>query len=257
MLKNKFFMIDLDGTMYHGTTILPGAKEFVNYLISNKMKFIFLTNNASRTQVQAANHMLKIGFKNIKPEMFYTSAMAAVDTVSMLYKKKKKAAYIGEEGMKIALLDNGFTIDPDNPDFLFVGLDRQATYRDYSFALRALKNGAKLVGTNNDRILLSQDGFNIGNGSVVAMFEYATNQEALKIGKPHLPIIQGALRYSNALKEDVIIIGDNLETDIKLGENAGIETIFVTTGVNTMEDCYTLDIKPTYIIDKLSNLIRD
>ncbi len=256
MDKNNFYMIDLDGTMYEGTKIIPGAKEFIDYLINNNIGFIFLTNNASRTPEQAARHMLKMGFKNIKPEMFYTSAMAAADTIARLYPHKNKAAYIGEEGMKNALLDSGFTIDPDYPDFLFVGLDRNATYRDYSYALRALKNGAKLVGTNNDRILLSQDGYNIGNGSIVAMFEYASNQEAVKIGKPHPAIIEGALRYTRVNKENIIIVGDNLETDIILGKNSGIDTVLVTTGVNNMEDCYTLNIHPTYIVDNLSRLIR-
>ena len=255
-MHNKFYMIDLDGTMYHGTNILPGAKDFINHLVRNNIEFIFLTNNSSRTQTQAANHMLKMGFENIKPEMFYTSAMAAADTISRLYPNKRKAAYIGENGMRKALIDYGFIIEHDKPDFLFVGLDRNATYRDYSFAIRALKTGAILVGTNNDRILLSEDGENIGNGSVVAMFEYAADVEAIKIGKPHPAIIEGALRYANVIKDDVIIIGDNLETDIKLGVNAGIETILVTTGINTMEDCYRLDIKPTYIVDKLSTLIR-
>lgn len=255
-MENKYYMIDLDGTMYHGTNILEGAKEFIDYLLLNQINFIFLTNNSSRTQKQAAEHMLKMGFKGIKPNMFYTSAMAAADTISRLYPTKKRAAYIGEKGMRQALVDYNFLIDPDKPDFLFVGLDRQATYMDYSFALRTLKNGAILVGTNNDRILLSQDGINIGNGSVVAMFEYAANVEAIKIGKPHPAIIEGALRYCDVAKDEVIIIGDNLETDIKLGLNADIETILVTTGVNTMEDCYNLNIKPTYIVDKLYNLIK-
>ncbi len=254
MINNKFYMIDLDGTMYHGTKILPGAKDFINCLIENNIGFIFLTNNSSRTQEQAAMHMIKMGFKGIKPEMFYTSAMAAADTISRRFPNKKKAAYIGESGMKNALLDYGFTIEPDNPDFLFVGLDRNATYRDYSYAVRTLKNGAILVGTNNDRILLSQEGANIGNGSIVAMFEYATSQEAIKIGKPHPAIIEGALRYAGVNKEDVIILGDNLETDIICGINAGIDTILVTTGVNNMEDCYKLNIHPTYIVDNLSRL---
>lgn len=253
---NKFYMIDLDGTMFNGTQIIEGAKEFVDYLIKNNIGFIFLTNNSSRTQEQAAMHMIKMGFNGIKPEMFYTSAMAAADTISRLYPNKRRAAYIGETGMKNALLDNGFKIDPDKPDFLFVGLDRNATYRDYSFALRALKNGAILIGTNNDRVLLSQEGANIGNGSIVAMFEYASNTEAIKIGKPHQAIIEGALRYTKVNKENIIIIGDNLETDIVLGKNAGIDTVLVTTGVNDMEDCYKLNIHPTYIVDNLSRLIR-
>ena len=140
---NKFYMIDLDGTMYHGKKIIKTAKIFIDYLIKNNIGFIFLTNNSTRTQEQCVKHMEKMGFSDLKPEMFYTSAMASADYISKLYPDKKRAAYIGEKGMREPLINNGFIIDPDNPDFLFVGLDRNATYNDYSFALRNLLKGAK------------------------------------------------------------------------------------------------------------------
>lgn len=255
-MKNKFFMIDLDGTMYWGQKRLDGAKEFIDYLIDNNIGFIFLTNNSCRTQEMAANHMLKMGFKGIKPEMFYTSAMAASDTIARMYPDKKRASYIGEQGLKEALLDNGFKMSPDEADFLFVGLDRNATYSDYSYALRLLLKGAKLVATNDDRILLSEKGANVGNGCIVKLFEYASGQEALTIGKPNLPIIDGALRYADVSKDQVVILGDNLETDIQMGINAGVETILVTTGVHDMQDCYKMDIHPTYIVANLRGLIE-
>lgn len=253
---DKCYLIDLDGTMYWGTKIIPGAKEFIDGLIKNKIKFVFLTNNASRTQEQCAEHMLKMGFTKIKPEMFYTSAMAASDYVARLYPGKKRAAYIGETGMRRALLDNDFEIVTKDADFLFVGLDRNATYTDYSYALRALKEDGLLVGTNNDRTLLSEKGHNIGNGAVVAMFEYALNTKAIEIGKPHHPIIEGALRYIDEPKSNCIIIGDNLETDIKVGSDAGIDTVLVTTGMHNMSDCFELGIKPTYIVEDLRGLLK-
>lgn len=255
-MKNKFYMIDLDGTMYWGTKIIPGAKEFIDYLINNDIGFIFLTNNACRTQEQACNHMLKMGFENIKPNMFYTSAMAASDYIASAYPDKKVAGYIGEKGMREALISNDFIINNEKCDFLFVGLDRQATYQEYSFALRLLLNGARLVGTNNDRIIPTESGPCVGNGAIVAMFEYCSKQEAIKIGKPNLPIIEGALSYAKVDREDVMIIGDNLETDILCGINANIETTLVTTGIHNMEDCYRLNIKPTYLVENLKGLIK-
>lgn len=255
-MSEKCYFIDLDGTMYCGTKVIDGAIEWIDHLVNTHQQFIFLTNNSSRTQEQACSHMLKMGFRRIKPEHFYTSAMAAADKIARDYPNKKDAYYIGEEGIKEALVKNGFTINPKRADFLFIGLDRNATYQDYSFALRLAHEGARLVGTNNDRLLLSEKGVNVGNGSVVAMFEYATQTEAIKIGKPHNAIVEGALRYAKVNKEDVVIVGDNLETDILCGNNAGIETVFVTTGVHNMEDCYRLDIKPTYIVADVSGLIK-
>lgn len=253
---NKTYFIDLDGTMYLGSKPMEGAIEFINYLIKNKIPFLFLTNNATRTQSQACEHMLKMGFKNLEAKHFYTSAMAAADKIAKDYPATKDVYYIGESGMKEALIAKDFHINPDQADFLFIGLDRLASYKDYSYAIRLVKKGARLVGTNNDRILLNEAGPNIGNGAIVAMFEYASNTEAIKIGKPHVAIIEGALSYMNIHKENVTLIGDNLETDIQCGCNFGIETIFVAGGVHRFEDCHTLNIHPTYLINNLKGLIN-
>ena len=153
------------------------------------------------------------------------------------------------------LIKNDFDYESLQPDFFIVGLDKNATYQDYSYALPFLLNGAQLVGTNNDRILLTENGPNIGNGSVVALFEYASNQTSIKIGKPYQPIIDGALNYCQCNIDDVIIIGDNLETDILCGVNAGIKTILVTTGVHSFDDCNKLKIRPDYIIANLRDLL--
>lgn len=255
-MQQKFYMIDLDGTMYHGSKIIPGAKKFIDYLIKHQIPFLFLTNNATRTQEECAQHMLKMGFKNILPAMFFTSGMAAASYIQKQFPNQKKAGYIGEPAMKEILLDYGFEIEVDNPDFLFVGLDRFASYQDYCFGLKALLNGAKLVGTNNDRIIPTSSGANVGNGAIVAMFEYAANVQSIHIGKPFSVIFEEALKYANVLKENVVMIGDNLETDILLGKNAGVDTILVTTGVHDMSDCFKLKIQPTYIVDDLSRLVE-
>jgi len=252
----KGYMIDLDGTMFHGKRIVEGAKEWIDNLIEQDIPFIFLTNNSSRTPAQAAQHMLDMGFENIKPENFYTSAMAAVAYVKKNY-EKRNAYYIGEQGMRQALLDEGFTIvnDTDTPaDFVFIGLDRNATYETYSKAVKHLfVHKAILVGTNNDRVLLSEKGVNVGNGSVVALFEHVCGHESLKIGKPYEPILSGACDFMGLTKDQVIIVGDNLETDIALGENFNVETLMVLTGVHQESDIERLNIHPTHVVKLLTD----
>lgn len=255
-MDKKFYMIDLDGTIMKGTQRIEGAKEWIDYLLREEISFLFLTNNASRTPHQACEHLLNIGFEGIKPEHFYTSAMAAAHRIAKDYPNKKEAYYIGELGLKQALIENGFNINPEEADFLFIGLDRQADFKDYSCALRTVKENTLLVATNDDRVLITEQGVNIGNGSVVAMFEYATNRKAIKIGKPYAPIVEGALRYAQVHRSDVLIVGDNLETDILCGIENDIESLLVTTGVHNMEDCKLLNIYPTYIVDNLKGLIK-
>ena len=158
----KTYFIDLDGTMYRGSQIIEGAKEFIDTLTKRGERFVFLTNNAKRTKRQYEG---------------------------------RNVWYIGQDGLREALEDNGFTVTEQDVDLVFVGLDNTGTYEKYSKALDFLLKGAKLIGTNNDRLLAQPGGFAVGNGSIVAMFEYASGQVSPKIGKPHAPILEEALKY--------------------------------------------------------------
>lgn len=251
----KTYLIDLDGTMYRGSELIEGAKIFIDELIASKQQFVFLTNNAKRTKKQNVEHMEKMGFTGIKEEHFFTSSMAAASYAASHY-DGRNAWYIGQDGLKEALTEKGFTITEEDVDFVFVGLDNTGTYEKYSKALGFLTNGAKLIGTNNDRLLAQPGGFHVGNGSIVAMFEYATGQVSPKIGKPYAPILNEALHYFHLVKDEVVILGDNLETDILLGVENNVDTIFVTTGIHTREDIEKLQIHPTEIVDDLRELIK-
>ncbi len=249
----KNYLIDLDGTMYRGNDPIEGTFEFVEYCQKNQIPFYFLTNNATRTKKQNVEHMEKIGFKGIREDQFFTSSMAAAS-----YMRKKgysKAQLIGEDGLLEALKENGFEICED-PECLFVGLDRHADYEKYSLALQYLLHGAKLVGTNQDRLLAHGNSFHVGNGSIVKMFEYASSQVSEKIGKPNGIILYEACDYYQLKKEDCVIIGDNLETDIALGMNEQVETILVLSGVHHEEDIDRLQIYPDKIVHRLDELIQ-
>lgn len=248
-------MIDLDGTMYHGTKIIESAYEFMKEAQRRKVDVLFLTNNATRTPIQAAEHMMKMGYENIQPEQFYTSAMASADEVKRL-SDKRRAYMIGELGLKEALIQNGFELVDQDADFVFVGLDRNATYRDYSLAFRQLHQGAVLVGTNSDTVLLSEEGVNVGNGSIVHMLETCCGQTSMQIGKPSSVILNCALRYTGWSKEEVLIVGDNLHTDILCGIQAGVKSALVLTGISKREDVEKTGIKPDIIVESMMDLFE-
>lgn len=250
----KTLVFDLDGTMYRGTSIIESAKEYLDYCIKQNIPFIFLTNNSMRTRSQNVKHMLDMGYSGIDESMFYNSAMAACH-----YAKKhfgvSMAYYIGKDGLKEAMEEYGISFDDKSPEAVFIGLNKDATYNDYSKALTYLLNGAKLIGTNTDRILASPNGFEVGNGSVVTLFEYASNQTSPDIAKPSKPILEFCLEHFSLNKEDIILIGDNLETDIKLGYDNNVKTVFVQTGVHTKDDLENFDVVPTYVVNNLMELI--
>ena len=250
----KTLLFDLDGTMYRGDAIIESAKLFLEACQKQNIPYLFLTNNSMRTREENVAHMEKMGYQGIKAEQFYNSAMASAQYVKVHY-SGDKAYYLGKAGLEQALKEEGFNITDQDPDFVFVGLNKEATYREYSQALTFLLKGAKLIGTNQDRVLAKPDGFEMGNGSVVAMFEYATNQKSPDIAKPHTPILDLCLQHFHLQKEDVILIGDNLETDIILGKNAGVETLFVQTGVHTVQDIPRLGIEPDHVVSDLRDCL--
>ncbi|MBR3693551.1 MAG: HAD-IIA family hydrolase [Erysipelotrichales bacterium] len=252
----KTYLIDLDGTMYAGTRRIPGAKEFIDHLLREGIDFVLFTNNASRTPKQAKEHMEKLGFEGIQEEHFFTSAMAAAMYVRTL-SDKNKVYVVGQEGLRQALREQGFKLidESEQADYVFVGLDRSGTYNVYSAAVRQLVGGATLVGTNNDRFLLQEDGAYLGNGSVVAMLEYACSTQSIKIGKPHRTMVDMYLQWSHKNIEDCAIIGDNLETDIACGNGVGMDTILVETGVHQASAQEKLGIFATKVCKDLFDLI--
>ncbi len=247
----KTVVLDLDGTMYRNTQIIESAKHFVDLCHEKGVPYIFLTNNSMRTRKENAEHMIGMGYEHITPDLFFNSAMASAKYARRHF-DGNKASYVGKNGMKEALTEEGFEITEKDPDFLFIGLDKEMTYRTYSEKLVHALRGAKLIGTNDDRILAREDGFEVGNGSVVKLFEYASSQESPKIAKPNAPILELCLEHFGLDKENIILVGDNLETDIALGYKTGVETFFVETGVHKREDIPRIGTVPDHIGRNLS-----
>ncbi len=254
-LKNKTLFIDLDGTVYRGKHRIESAYQFICYLQQEQIPFYFLTNNAMRTHKQNADKLRNMGYENIDEKQFFTSAMAAASYV-FKHSDKRKAFCLGESGLREALIESGYKLCENHAEIIFVGLDSYADYHLYSKVYQMLQQGADFVGTNPDRRIPDGDKYQIGNGAIIKMLEYASEKKCLMIGKPNRPMFEELLEYANIKKEECLIVGDNLETDITFGNLNGVDTVFVTTGVHTKVDQETLQIHATYCVDSLMELVK-
>lgn len=253
-LAKKTFLIDLDGTMYRGNRVIPEAIVWIQRLQKHHVPYVFVTNNATRTPQQNADHMTSLGFTGIKPEAFFTSAMAAVAHMKKI-SAVRDVFCIGEAGLREAVLQGGYRLDEQHAKLVFVGLDRHADFALYSKAARILReHQAILVGTNGDRRVPDGDSFLIGNGAVLEMLQYASEAQCISVGKPSAIMMEETLAYVGKQKADCIVLGDNLETDIAFGKKNGVKTIMVTSGVHTRRDVERSSWQPDILIDSLLEL---
>ncbi|WP_283678660.1 TIGR01457 family HAD-type hydrolase [Lentilactobacillus sp. Marseille-Q4993] len=252
-MKYKGYFIDLDGTIYAGKKRIPAAKRFVERLQSQNIPFMFVTNNSTKLPRDVVadlrdNHDIHVNESNV-----YTSGMATADYIKeQTEPDEHPSVYIvGEMGLYQVLLQAGLEISNDHPDYVVVGLDSDLTYEKIVEAVLNIRDGSTFIGTNPDTNIPKERGMLPGAGSVVKFVEHATQIEPIMIGKPKARIIESALNKIGLEKKDVVMVGDNYNTDILAGINAGIDTLLVYSGLSTREEVAKEKIKPTHEIDSL------
>lgn len=227
-------LIDLDGTLFRGGEIIPGALDFMTEVDRLDIPYLFWTNNSTRTREALAGHLQGLGFPAV-PERIYTSANALADTVRVEMGGGGKSAYvIGEAGLREAVESVALIHEEGPADFVAVGLDRGLTYGSLLRATRLLLEGALFLATNADRILPVEDGMAPGAGAILALLETASGRPARVLGKPQPQFVAAACAALGIRPQDTWVIGDNPETDIAAGLAAGATTILVETGVGTI-----------------------
>jgi len=254
----KAFLIDLDGTLYHGKHRIEGADRFIHFLNEQKVPYLFVTNNSSRTPEGVAEHLNGMGIP-AEANQVCTSAVAAAEYVAGIA-PGARVACIGEEGLLQAIQDAGLTLTDHDPDYLIQGIDRDFNYSKLTQALRWINAGAEFILTNPDLQLPSDDGLTPGAGTLGAAIEAATDVRPTVIGKPSSIIMKSAIQRLNLNPEEVAVIGDNMRTDIGAGAAAGCETLLVLTGVTTRDNMDShinaAKVRPDHVFEDLNNLIE-
>ncbi|MFY0805137.1 TIGR01457 family HAD-type hydrolase [Peribacillus frigoritolerans] len=249
MKSYKGYLIDLDGTMYRGTEQIAEAAGFINDLRKRDIPYLFVTNNSSRTPAQVADKLKSIGISTEDDQVFTTS----MATANYIAEQKKGASVyvVGEEGIIEALKEKGMKLVEEHPDYLVMGIDRGVNYEKLSKACLAVRNGAVFISTNGDIAIPTEQGLLPGNGSLTSVVSVSTQVQPIFIGKPESVIVEQALRVLGVPKEETIVVGDNYDTDILAGINAGIDTLLVHTGVTTKERLKQYKEQPTHVVDTL------
>lgn len=249
--KYKGYLIDLDGTMYRGTELIKEAADFVNELIKLDLPYLFVTNNSSRTPEQVAEKLRSFSIPAAATQVFTTS----MATANYIYEQKNEASVyvIGEEGIRTALADKGLAFAEENADYVVVGIDRSISYEKLATACLAVRNGATFISTNGDIAIPTERGLLPGNGSLTSVITVSTQTKPIFIGKPESIIMEQALQVLGTKKSETLMVGDNYDTDILAGMNAGMDTLLVHTGVTTKELLSGYEKKPTYVVDSLDH----
>lgn len=246
-------ILDLDGTVYRGDEPVAGAPELIGRLRREGVPFVYATNRANRTPEEIAARLRGYGIA-CAPGDVMTAALATA-----LYLRPVGSAFvIGERPLRQALADAGFTEDAGDPDYVVVGLDRGVDYDKLNRAVRAIRRRARYVATNPDLLFDAGGGEkDIGNGTILAAITAASGVEPLVIGKPHPPLFEIALARLGVARErwrNVLVVGDNLETDIRGGIRAGLRTAWFTAGVSPPGG--GVDVRPDWCVDGYEELER-
>jgi NagD protein len=253
--KKQGFICDMDGVIYHGNRLLPGVKGFIEWLKKENKRFLFLTNSSERSPMELKLKMRRLGME-LEVGHFYTSALATAGFLASQV-PNGTAYVIGEAGLINALYEVGYSMNDVNPDYVVVGESKTYNYETVIRAVSLVRNGARLIGTNPDTTGPSEEGIVPATGSLILPIARTAGVEPYFIGKPNPVMMRQALRRLECKREDSVIIGDRMDTDMVSGIESGIDTVLVLSGVSDMETPSKFAYRPYLVLDSVGTIVPD
>lgn len=249
-------LADLDGVIYRGAQAIPYAVESMNAL---EVPVAYVTNNASRTDVSVAAHLVELGL-TVTPDRVVTSPQAAIRLLAGLVPLGSTLLVVGGEGLTAEVEKAGFTVTrsaEDQPAAVVQGFAPEVGWRDLAEAAFAIQRGIPWVATNTDWTLPQERGTAPGNGTLVSAVHTAVGILPQVVGKPEVPIFEEAVARFGA--EHPLMLGDRLDTDILGANRSGMPSVLVLTGIDGPKQVLAAapDQRPTYILEDLRGLHRD
>lgn len=248
----KNYLIDMDGVLLKGNTLIPGAADFVQRLREQGIPFLIFTNNSEYTPRDLQTRLHYMGL-DVPPEAIFTSALA---TAQFLHSQRPggKAYAIGESGLTTALHDIGYVLTDQEPEYVVLGETMTYSFERITRAIRFINAGARFIATNPDVMGPGEGGIVPATGAVASLISAATGVTAYFVGKPNPLMMRTALRAINAHSEDSAIIGDRMDTDMVAGLESGLRTILVLTGVTSRDMVDRFPYRPTWILNSIADV---
>lgn len=252
MASPKSYILDMDGVLVSGRTLVPGAGEFIERLKAQRIEYLVLTNNSMYTPGDLAHRLHAAGL-DIPAQRIFTSALAMAHFLKSQL-PHGTAYVIGESGLTTAIHEIGYVITDTDPDYVVLGETQHYNMEVITRAMRLVADGVAFVATNPDPTGPTESGMAPACGAMAALIERATGVAPFYVGKPNPLMMRAALNYLDAHSEDTIMVGDRMDTDIIAGVESGLETILVLTGVTRREQVNRYPYRPTHIVESVADI---
>ncbi|HSG44922.1 MAG TPA: HAD-IIA family hydrolase, partial [Anaerolineales bacterium] len=235
----KALIIDMDGVVWKADSPIGDLEATFNRIRERGLKFVFATNNSTKTSEQYVERLAKFNVE-VEPWQVITSSQAAAHAIAQKFSPGTKVFMIGEDGIRMALEEKGFEIlsvkNATEAQVFVMGIDREINFDKVAEATLLVRNGIPFYATNTDKTFPTPRGEIPGSGAWLSIITTATGVEPIVAGKPYPFLMELSLEKLGVKKEEALVIGDRLETDIAAGQGAGIPCALVLSGISTKED---------------------
>lgn len=248
----KFFLLDMDGTLYLDDDLFDGTLDFLSEVKRRGGKYLFVTNNSSKSVSAYVEKLAKLGIKSNEDD-FFTSTDATILYIKENFLGRKFYSF-GTASFTKQLSDAGIDVTTDyseDVEAIVMGNDSELTFKKLDDTCRLLLRDIPYIATNPDWVCPTSYGYVPDCGSVAEMLKRATGKSPHFIGKPRPEMLTLSMEKYGYSREESVMIGDRVYTDIASGYNAGIDTIFVLSGEGTVTDAENADTRPTYIMKNI------
>jgi NagD protein len=247
------YLMDMDGVLVHEEHPIPGAEDLLSELRERGIPFLVLTNNSIYTPRDLRARLSRSGF-DVPESSIWTSALATAKFLDS-QRPNGSAFVIGEAGLTTALHSIGYVLTDREPDYVVLGETRTYSFEAITRAIRLVEAGARFIATNPDSTGPSREGLLPATGAVAALIERATGQRPYYVGKPNPLMMRSALRALGAHSESTLMIGDRMDTDVRSGLEAGLQTILVLSGISGKETAERYPYRPTKVVNSVADLV--
>ena len=250
----RLFVFDLDGTLYLGDTILPGAHEIIEAIdASSEIDYVYLTNNSSRAAADYLGRLKRLGFL-CRQENIMSSSMAVAEYLNETY-PGKGVYLVGTNALYDELKAGGLWLTDKDAQVVCVGFDTELTFEKLNKATHFLRRGAAFVAANPDCTCpMPNDEVLPDCGGICALLTACTGREPFYIGKPNPKMLQMLSKSLDIPMSQIAVVGDRLYTDIAVAENAGAVSVCVLTGETNREMIKSSPVKPQYVFPSVVEL---
>ncbi len=251
----KIFILDMDGTFYLGNRLIDGSLHFIEKLRETGKRYMFFTNNSSRTSEYYISKLAGMGC-SITKDQIATSGDVTINYLKKNY-QNKKIYLLATPAVEEHFLSSGIHLEVKNPDVVVMAFDTTLDYEKLTLACTFIRNGCDFIATHPDFNCPTEDGFIPDCGAMCAFITASTGIKPKYLGKPYRETVDFILDRTGLKLCDIVFAGDRLYTDIATAYHHGATSLLVLSGETKPEDVEASEIKPDFIFPSLGKVIEE